>query len=84
MGLFLFCVLVTAALRAETISGTILDPSGAVIAAAQIEITGGDLANPIVLSSDGLGKFTCAELKPGTYSLRVTRDGFEPLVKSVE
>ena len=71
-------------LSAQTISGTVQDPSGAVIAGARIEITGGDLAQPIVLSSDGLGKFTSPELKPGTYSLRVTREGFEPLVKTVD
>src|SRR5271165_1207297 len=81
---FLLYLLVPTGLRAETISGTILDPSGAVIAAAQIEITGGDLAQPVVLSSDGLGKFASPELKPGSYSVRVTRDGFEPLVKTVD
>src|SRR5580658_1976063 len=66
-------------LRADTISGTVQDPSGAVIASAQIEITGGDLQQPVVLSSDGLGRFASADLKPGAYSLRVIRDGFEPL-----
>jgi hypothetical protein len=70
-------------LHAETISGTVQDPSGAVIAGARIEITGGGLTEPVVLSSDGLGKFTSPDLKPGTYSLRVTREGFEPLVKAV-
>jgi len=71
-------------LRAETISGTIQDPSGAVIAGARIEITGGDLTQPVVLSSDGVGKFVSTDLKPGTYLVRVTRDGFEPLVKTVD
>jgi Peptidase family M1 domain/Carboxypeptidase regulatory-like domain len=71
-------------LPAQTISGTIQDPSGAVIAAARIEITGGGLAQPAVLSSDGQGKFSSPELKPGTYSLRVTRDGFEPLTRTVD
>ena len=70
-------------LYAETISGTVQDPSGAVIAGARIEITGGDLTQPIVLSSDGLGKFASPDLKPGTYSVRATREGFEPLVKAV-
>ncbi|MFY9843625.1 MAG: M1 family aminopeptidase [Terriglobales bacterium] len=81
---FLLWLLVPTGLRAETISGTILDPSGAVIAAAQIEITGGDLAQPVMLSSDGLGKFTSPDLKPGTYSVKVTSEGFEPLVKTVD
>jgi hypothetical protein len=72
-----------AGLQAQTISGTVQDPSGAVIAGAQIEISGADLTQPIVLSSDGQGKFASPDLKPGTYSVRVTREGFEPLVKAV-
>jgi hypothetical protein len=84
MALFLLCLLAPTGVRAETISGTILDPSGAVIAAARIEITGGDLTQPVVLSSDGLGKFTSPDLKTGTYSVQVTREGFEPLIKTVE
>jgi hypothetical protein len=71
-------------LHAETISGTVKDPSGAVIAEARIEITGGDLAQPVVLMSDGLGKFTSPDLKPGQYSVRATRDGFEALTKTVD
>jgi hypothetical protein len=80
---FLLCLMGPTWLRAETISGTIQDPSGAVIAGARIEITGGDLAQPVVLTSDGVGKFASPDLKPGTYSVRVVRDGFEPLVKTV-
>jgi len=73
-----------AILHAQIISGTVLDPSGAVVAGARIEITGGDLTQPIILSSDGQGKFTSSELKPGSYSVRVVREGFEPLVKTVD
>ena len=83
VALFLLCLMGATWLSAETISGTILDPSGAAITGARIEITGGDLAQPLALSSDGSGKFSSPELKPGTYSVRVSRDGFEPLVKSV-
>ncbi|MGC1223914.1 MAG: carboxypeptidase regulatory-like domain-containing protein, partial [Candidatus Sulfotelmatobacter sp.] len=83
IALFLCCMLGPTGLRAQTISGTVQDPSGAVIAGAAIEITGGDLAQPIVLASDGLGKFNSPDLKPGTYSVRVTREGFEPLIKVV-
>jgi len=84
MALFVLCLVGPTGLRAETISGTIQDPSGAVVAGAQIEITGGDLAQPVAFSSDGLGKFTSPDLKPGTYSVQVTRDGFEPLVRTVD
>jgi hypothetical protein len=71
-------------LHAQTISGTVQDPAGAVIAGARIEITGTNLAQPLVLYSDGAGKFTTPELKPGAYAIRVIRDGFEPLVKTVD
>ena len=71
-------------LHAETISGTVVDPSGALIPGVRIEITGGDLAKPIVLSSDAVGRFSSPDLKPGTYVLQVTRDGFEPLVRTME
>jgi hypothetical protein len=68
----------------QTISGTVQDSSGAVIVDARIEITADNLKQPIVLSSDAVGKFTSPELTAGTYSVRVTRDGFEPVVRTVE
>ena len=71
-------------MHAETISGTVLDPSGAVIVGARIEISGGELSQPIIFSSDARGRFVSPDLKPGNYSLRVTREGFEPLVKTVD
>lgn len=80
----LVCLVSPVLLQAETISGTVLDPSGAVIVGAHIEITGGELTQPIVLSSDGQGKFASPDLKPGSYTLRVTQQGFEPLVKTVD
>jgi hypothetical protein len=81
--LFLLWLMGPTRLHSETISGIIQDPSGAVIAGARIEVTGGNLTQAVVLSSDGLGKFVSPDLKTGTYSLRVMRDGFEPLVRAV-
>ncbi len=82
--LLLACLLGPTWLRAETISGTVQDSSGAVIVGARVEITGALLGQPVVLSSDALGKFASPELKPGTYSVQVTREGFEPVVKTVD
>ena len=70
-------------LHAATISGTVKDASGAVIAGARIEISGGSLTEPLVLSSDGLGRFSSPDLVPGEYQLQVTHDGFEPLTESI-
>ena len=84
LALLMLCVASPVLLHAETISGTVLDPSGAVIVGARIEISGGELSQPIIFSSDARGRFVSPDLKPGNYSLRVTREGFEPLVKTVD
>src|SRR5579871_144913 len=80
----LCCLAAPSCLRADTVSGTVVDQSGALVPGARIEVTGGDLAQPVVFSSDGAGHFSSPDLKPGAYSLRITRDGFDPLVKTVE
>ena len=60
------------------------DPSGAVVAAARIEISGGNLAQPIVLSSDESGKFSAPNLAAGKYSVRVSKAGFDDLAVTVD
>lgn len=82
--LLLLVLTAPAVVYAEVISGTVQDPTGAVVAAAKIEITGGDLPQALVLSSDGLGKFSSPDLKPGTYTLRISRQGFETYVQTLE
>jgi hypothetical protein len=71
-------------LRADTISGTVKDPSGAVVAGARVEITGGNLPQPIVFVSDEGGKFAASNLNPGRYTVRVGKDGFDSLVSTVD
>src|ERR1700683_5475168 len=82
--LVLLCLALATHLRADTISGTVKDPSGAVVAGARVEITGGDLSQPIVLTSDEFGKFAAPNLKPGRYGLRVAKEGFDDLVTTVD
>jgi hypothetical protein len=79
-----FFLIAIPALNAQTISGTVQDPTGAVIPEARIEINGGDLIRTVELSADAHGKFSSPRLKPGSYTVRALHDGFEPLVKSVE
>ena len=71
-------------LWADTITGTVKDPSGAVVVGARIEISGGGLTQPLVLASDNAGKFSAPNLAPGQYSVRVSKDGFDEAVTSVE
>jgi peptidase M1-like protein/carboxypeptidase family protein len=80
----LLCLALAAGLRADTISGTVKDPSGSVVVGARIEITGGSLSQPLILTSDESGKFVTPNLSAGKYSVRVSKEGFDELVSTVE
>lgn len=82
--MFFSLVALPTRLHAATITGTVKDPSGAVVPQARIEISGGDFPQPIVLVTDSVGRFTSPDLKPGQYVIRVTKDGFETLEKTVD
>ena len=82
--LFLLCLVSPVSLRADSLSGKIADPSGALIPNVRIEITGPNLPQPLIVLSDATGKFSAPDLPPGTYTLRLTHDGFEPQLKSVD
>jgi len=82
--LVLLCLVLARPLRADTISGTVKDPSGAVVVGARIELTGGNLSQALLLTSDESGKFVAANLSAGKYSLRVAKEGFDDLVTTVE
>src|SRR3984885_10375212 len=70
--------------RAHTISGTVKDPAGQLVPNAQVEITGDDLPAPIRLTTGPDGRFSAPDLKPGKYSVRVMREGFDPLMTAVD
>ena len=80
----LLWVMIPAVLHAAIITGTVKDPTGAVIPGARIEITGDVLSQPIVILSDGQGKFASSDLKPGKYAVHVTREGFEPQTQALD
>lgn len=71
-------------LRADTLTGTVKDPQGLPVAGARIEIAGNNLAQPITLTTDQTGKFAAPDLKPGAYTVRVTKDGFQALSTTVD
>lgn len=83
LSIFFLLLAASPSLRAQTISGTVKDPTGAVIPGAHIEIAAADQSQILTLTSDDLGRFTSPPLKPGAYTIKVSRDGFEPLPQSV-
>jgi len=82
--LAVLCLAAACVARADTITGTVKDPNGQFVPGAQIEISGGDLKAPILLTSDADGKFAVPSLQPGKYSLKVTHAGFDPLIQTVD
>ena len=64
-----------------TLSGTVTDPSGAVIVGAQVKTT--NVATGVSYDTDtnSTGYFEVDHLNPGTYSISVSNPGFEKLLR---
>lgn len=60
-----------------TIQGTVTDASNSVIAAAAVTVTNQDTGVQTATTTNGEGSFTVPAIPPGTYSVSVTKSGFE-------
>jgi hypothetical protein len=65
-----------------TITGTVIDPAGAVIANAAIEATNTATAAVYQAGSSATGNYTLGQLPAGTYDLSVTSAGFKKFVRT--
>ena len=65
-----------------TITGTISDPGGAVIANAAVEARNTATGAVYSTASSGTGNYTVAQLPAGPYELSVTVPGFKKYVRS--
>src|SRR5437879_590100 len=80
----LLCVFGLAALAQGdrgTITGTIGDPAGAVVAAAKVEARNVDTGTLYEVASTGTGNYTLSQLPAGTYELAVTVSGFKKFIR---
>src|SRR3954467_11812122 len=64
-----------------TITGTIIDPAGAVVAAAPIEIRNVENGAVYQAASSATGNYTLAQLPAGQYELSVSVAGFKKYVR---
>jgi outer membrane receptor protein involved in Fe transport len=64
-----------------TINGLVLDPSGGVIAGAEIRIVNDATAVQYVGKTNGEGIYVVTNLPPGPYRLQVSKIGFKTLIK---
>jgi len=73
---------VSAQMVGATISGTVVDPSGAVIAGVKIVITNVSLGSIANAATNSVGVFVAPNLPPGTYQLSASATGFSTLVRN--
>ncbi|HET6855009.1 MAG TPA: TonB-dependent receptor [Pyrinomonadaceae bacterium] len=59
-----------------TVSGTVTDPNGAVIAGAQVTLTSAQTKLSRVTTSNGEGIYRFEAVDPGTYSIKISAAGF--------
>src|SRR5262245_1967191 len=76
---FLFFLFVS---PSEIFRGTIVDPTGAAVGGARVEISRGDFS--LATMTDNAGTFTFEEAPAGSYLLRVTANGFTVYSSSVD
>jgi phage FluMu protein gp41 len=78
--LFAVCILASAAFgqgATGTITGTVTDPSGAIIANANVEVTSATTAQVYTAVSTNTGNYTIVQLPVGAYNLKVSVSGFK-------
>src|SRR5215472_5480261 len=64
-----------------TITGTIIDPTGAVVASAPVEIRNVETGAVYQAGTSATGNYTLAQLPAGQYELSVTVPGFKKYVR---
>jgi hypothetical protein len=65
-----------------TISGTVTDPSSAVVTGATVTVTNVGTGQSVILTTDTDGSYTARLLHIGTYSVEVAAKGFEKTIQT--
>ncbi len=80
--LFFAVLLVSSPAVAQTTSGdlvgTVKDPSGAIVANANVTITNEETSVAVVVKAGSSGEFRAGNLLPGKYDLVIKSEGFQP------
>ena len=82
----LAAVLLTSSAIAQTvtgtISGTIVDPNGAVVAGASVGLVSDQTKDKRDQLTNESGRFSFASVQPGMYTLKIEHQGFETLLRT--
>ena len=74
---FLICFSLSAQINTGRILGTVTDQTGGVIAGAMVAVTNSQTGVARNLVADGAGEYNAPNLTPGTYTVKVTANGFQ-------
>jgi len=66
-----------ATLGSSAVAGTVTDPSGAVIPAATVALINEERGTVLETQTSSGGRYAFPDVNPGTYLLRVSKDGFD-------
>ena len=84
IALFCFSIVTPAQSSMATLSGTVEDQRGAIVAGANVALVNVAQGSQRLTTSNNEGRFVFPSLPPGQYSLTATRQGFAPVeVKNV-
>jgi hypothetical protein len=83
-GIFCFSGILLAQSSTATLSGTVEDQNGAIVAGASIALVNLAQGSQRLATTNSDGRFVFPQLAPGQYSVTATREGFAPVeVKNV-
>src|SRR5438445_13322360 len=82
LGIVLFAGQLRAQVAGATLSGTVNDPSGAVVPNAQVSARNTATGVARVATTDSAGFYSIPNLLPGNYEVTVTAPGFSTAVQS--
>jgi hypothetical protein len=77
-----FASLAYAQVDTGSISGTVKDPGGAVIANAAVTVANPGSGSSVTTHTNQTGLYTAVDLKPGLYSVSVSVPGFQSITKT--
>ncbi len=83
-GCLLFSFPAAAQTTTSTVQGTVTDPNGAVVAGAEVKVSGTTLASERSATTNDDGFYRLTALPAGTYTLRFSRAGFAPSTATIE
>jgi hypothetical protein len=81
-GLLCFAVPVQAQTTSANLSGSVSDAQGGVLPGATVTLTSNTQGNVLTAVTDAQGRFVFAILRPDTYTLKVSLEGFKTLERT--